>query len=336
MFLNYDSAGIFINPYIILIIGFCIGVLANYFGSGSMFLTVPAMHIFGVPMVFAVGSDLAHVCGKALFDSHHNKFFNWKLVTILSITGAIGIYISYQLVIYLDQIKAIDTIIRSLIVAILVVSGVVILIRKSFIDHSLQLLPKISTVKIPPIIELTPVTKVTLWVPVALGILFGLLTGLIGGGTLMVQIPLLTYFLALPVPVAVTSSLIAMLITSIIGINLWSATSYISVLITVLLLIGVAAGSQIGYAATKSIPKHKFTKQTKETLLIMSGAKTVIALVLLMFGWLQLAKLLIIAALLPPAIVTIILMILEKFFVSDYEDYEDANGTIKPSSSEID
>ncbi|MEG6616867.1 sulfite exporter TauE/SafE family protein [Peptococcaceae bacterium 1198_IL3148] len=344
MYLNYDSAVIFINPYIILLIGFSIGILGAYFGSASMFLTVPAMNIFGVPMVFAIGSDLAHVCGKTLFSSRHNKFFNWQLTAILSISGAIGIYLSYNLIVFLEQYHIADTVIRSLYIALLIISGVVILIRQSVVSNNLQLLPKISTVKIPPIIELNPVIKVTLWIPVLLGTVFGLLTGLIGGGSLMVQIPLLTYFLGLPVPMALTSSFITVLTTSIIGIKLWSSSSFISIIITVLLLIGVVVGSQLGYAASKTIPKHKFSTQTKETLLIMSGAKTSLALVLLMIGWVKFAKLLIVAALLPPAVVTIIFLLLEKFVISNEiyhaeklkPDKNMQNSIIEPSSTKTD
>ncbi len=326
MLLNYAGTEIFINPYVIMIIGFSVGLLGAFFGFKAMFFTVPAMNIFGIPMVFAVGSDLAHACGKSLFDNLYYNFFKhiqWRLALILAGTGVMGLWASSFLIAFMEHYQVTDIIIKCLYIVLLSICGLVLLKRNNLLNCGLSLLPKFSRIKIPPKFHLNPVVRVSFWIPVLIGLAGGLLTGLLGGGAFLARIPLLMYFLAVPLPIAVATDFIALLITAVFGVVLWSQAGYLAVLTTTFLFVGVIIGSQFGYAAAKAIPEEKVSAKTKETLLIMAGIKTVGALILMIFGFVKFAKLLIIAAVFSPSVIIIIYLMMEKIIagISDEEQY---------------
>lgn len=326
MFLNYAGAEIFINPYVIMLIGFSIGILGAFFGYKAMFFTVPAMNIFGIPAVFAVGSDLAHACAKSLFDNLQQKFFKyiqWRLALILTCSGFIGIWVSGYLISLMEYYQVTDLLIRCLYIALLAICGLALLKRNNLLNCGLFLLPKPSLIDVGPKLKVSPLVRISVWIPLSIGLIGGLLLGLLGGGAFLVRIPLLMYFLALPLPMAIATDFVAVLVTTVFGITLWSQAGYLAVITTMFLFVGIIIGSQIGYAAKRIIPQERVPEKTRETLLIMAGIKTALAVILMMFGLEKFAMLLIIAAIFSPAVIVIIYLLLEKIIagISDEEQY---------------
>ncbi|MBM7853993.1 putative membrane protein YfcA [Desulfohalotomaculum tongense] len=305
MLLNYESASIFVNPYVILLIGFCIGVMGAYFGSKAMFLAIPALNINSIPMVFAIGTDMAHACTRTIIDSYHYKLFkvvNWHLTAILSLSGIMGLAAGHKLILLTEHYHITDTVVRFLYIALLVILAIILILKN---NNRLPLLPKFS-------IHLTPLFNPSALIPVLFGIFSGFLASFLGSGILLLQIPFLIYFSNLPNTVILASNLAAFLVTSATGIKLWSSAGLLGVLTTTILLVGVIVGSYIGYAALNYIPPDKVSSKTKDFLLLMSAMKTILAIAVLMFGYIKFAKLLIIAALLTPTVIVINYMLLEK------------------------
>ena len=54
------------NALILVAIGFSVGVLGGFFGVGGAWVVTPALNIFGFPMAYAIGTDLAHIFGKSI------------------------------------------------------------------------------------------------------------------------------------------------------------------------------------------------------------------------------------------------------------------------------
>ena len=48
-------AGIEFNALLLVLIGFCVGVLGGFFGVGGGWIVTPALNIFGFHMAFAIG-----------------------------------------------------------------------------------------------------------------------------------------------------------------------------------------------------------------------------------------------------------------------------------------
>ncbi len=70
-------AGIHFNVLLLLLIGFTVGVCGGFFGIGGAWIVTPALNIFGFPMPYAIGTDLAHMGGKSIVSTmRHGKFGN--------------------------------------------------------------------------------------------------------------------------------------------------------------------------------------------------------------------------------------------------------------------
>ena len=70
-------AGMHFNVLLLLLIGFTVGVCGGFFGIGGAWIVTPALNIFGFPMPYAIGTDLAHMGGKSIVSTmRHGKFGN--------------------------------------------------------------------------------------------------------------------------------------------------------------------------------------------------------------------------------------------------------------------
>src|SRR3990172_9644836 len=56
-------AGMPFSVLLLLLIGFTVGVCGGFFGIGGAWIVTPALNIFGFPMPYAIGTDLAHMGG---------------------------------------------------------------------------------------------------------------------------------------------------------------------------------------------------------------------------------------------------------------------------------
>ena len=78
---------------------FSVGVLGGFFGVGGAWVVTPALNIFGFPMAYAIGTDLAHIFGKSIVaTAKHRKMGNVDMkLGLLSIVGSvIGVEIGAQ------------------------------------------------------------------------------------------------------------------------------------------------------------------------------------------------------------------------------------------------
>ena len=77
-------AGIHFNILLLILIGFCVGVIGGFFGVGGGWIITPALNIFGFHMAYAIGTGLADVFGQSLGAiKKHQRMGNvdWKLGT---------------------------------------------------------------------------------------------------------------------------------------------------------------------------------------------------------------------------------------------------------------
>jgi uncharacterized membrane protein YfcA len=96
------------NGLILVAIGFAVGVLGGFFGVGGAWVVTPALNIFGFPMAYAIGTDLAHIFGKSIVaTAKHRKMGNVDMkLGIWSIIGSvIGVEAGAQVIMFLSKTK---------------------------------------------------------------------------------------------------------------------------------------------------------------------------------------------------------------------------------------
>ena len=108
-------AGIHFNVLVLLLIGFTVGVCGGFFGIGGAWIVTPALNIFGFPMPYAIGTDLAHMGGKSIVSTmRHGKFGNVDLrLGVSMIVGTtVGMELGARLVMALERAGLAESYIR--------------------------------------------------------------------------------------------------------------------------------------------------------------------------------------------------------------------------------
>ena len=118
------------NALILVAIGFSVGVLGGFFGVGGAWVVTPALNIFGFPMAYAIGTDLAHIFGKSIVaTAKHRKMGNVDMkLGLMSIVGSvIGVEIGAQNVMWLTRLGIAGPVVRYLYMVLLFGLGIYML-----------------------------------------------------------------------------------------------------------------------------------------------------------------------------------------------------------------
>src|SRR4030043_1006229 len=118
------------NALILVAIGFSVGVLGGFFGVGGAWVVTPALNIFGFPMAYAIGTDLAHIFGKSIVaTAKHRKMGNVDMkLGLMSIVGSvIGGEIGAQNVMWLTKLGIAGPVVRYLYMFLLFGLGIYML-----------------------------------------------------------------------------------------------------------------------------------------------------------------------------------------------------------------
>jgi uncharacterized membrane protein YfcA len=271
--------GIHFNILILLLIGFCVGVIAGFFGEGGGWFVTPALNIFGFPIAFAIGTCLSNIFGQSLSAiKKHHKMGNvdWKLGFISVIFSIIGFEFGSQVVLALEKSGNAGVIIRWFYVVFLSGLGIFMfydyfILQKRQIDDNkdktdanskINLQPyrnkfteRLYNIKIPPMVSFpaSQIDSVSLWVIIIIFLLTGSFSGLLGIGGGFIIMPTLIYLIGLPTIKAVGTTLITVLCSSAYGCFTYALNGRVELIAAIILLIGASIGAQIGATAIKYI-----------------------------------------------------------------------------------
>jgi uncharacterized protein len=270
------SVGIHFNVLLLILIGFCVGVIAGFFGEGGGWFITPALNIFGFPMAYAIGTCLSNIFGQSLGGAiKHNRMGNidWKLGLITIFVSITGFEIGSQVVLSLERVGNAGEIIRWCYVVFL--SGL-----SSFMFYDYFVLQKrqingnsgkeplsniqpernafaerLYQIKIPPMISFpaSQIESVSLWIIIIIFLSTGFISGLLGIGGGFIILPTLIYLIGLPTVIAVGTSLITVLFSSAFGSLTYALQGRVEIVAAVTLLIGASIGAQVGASAVKYI-----------------------------------------------------------------------------------
>ncbi len=268
-------AGIEFNVILLILIGFCVGVLGGFFGVGGGWIVTPALNIFGFHMAYAIGTDLANIFGQSIgATKKHNKMGNidWKLGTISIIVSIIGLEIGSQVVLILEKEGDIGSIVRWCYLFLMFGLSSVMLYdyfvlnpksgRKKDNDtgelHKAgrsRIAEKLHHINIPPMISFpaSDIKSVSLWIVLLIFLFTGFLSGFLGVGGGFIRMPALVYLIGVPTVIAVGTDLMSILFAGAYGCFTYALKGRVEFIAAFIMLIGASIGAQIGATAVKYI-----------------------------------------------------------------------------------
>jgi uncharacterized membrane protein YfcA len=268
--MEFEIAGVTINPLLLAGIGFVVGVLGGFFGVGGGFLAGPLMFRLGVPINFVVGTDLAHMTGKSIVAARrHRALGNVDLrLGFLMILGTVpGVEIGARLIEWLETMGNIERAVGLSYVIILTGIGLftawesfraIQIKRTDQLDtHDVMGVQSLShrsrLFHIPPLINLptSGVQEISIWGIVLVGLVTGVLAGFLGVGGGFLRMPLLVYVLGIPTHIAVGTDLFEIMISAGFGTISHALKGNVDIMIALTMHTGAALGAQIGALATR-------------------------------------------------------------------------------------
>jgi len=265
----FPIAGVTVNPLLLALIGFSVGVLGGFFGVGGGFLAGPMMYLLGVPMHFVVGTDLAHMTGKSIVAARRHRALGHVDIKLgmMMVAGTVpGVEAGARVIEYLKMHGSIDVVLGSVYVIIL------LLISAFTIWESLRALEmtradkmqakdtlafegfsrRMHSLRLPPMISFprSGIAEISVWVVLGVGLLTGFLAGMLGVGGGFIRMPMLVYVIGVPTHVAVGTDLFEIVISSGFGTLTHALKGNVDILMALVMHTGAAVGAQMGAMAT--------------------------------------------------------------------------------------
>jgi uncharacterized membrane protein YfcA len=263
-----------INPFLLLLLGFIVGVLTGFFGVGGNFLLTPVLNILGLHMVYAIGTGFFALVGKTLFATmRHQKLGNVdiRLGITVGLFSSGGVELGKRLVLYLEKLNLAGTYVRVAYIVLLVLISIFIFRdyyqywkikqngqRGEMLETGERrsvLTSLIYRIGLPPRISLphSGVDSISIWVIIISGVLIGFFSGFMGIGGGVIGFPLLIYVIGIPTITAVGTSLLVVLLTSCYGTVVYGLAGTVEWIAALIMLAGSLIGVQLGVYATKYV-----------------------------------------------------------------------------------
>jgi uncharacterized membrane protein YfcA len=271
-YLYLPIAGGSINLFLLVGLGGLVGFLSGLFGVGGGFLLTPLLIMIGIPPTVAAASDSNQIVAASSSGTYaHWRMGNvdFKMGIYLLIGGVFGGTLGVQLIKVLRALGNADFVIKITYVLMLGVVGSYMFqeslrslrgARFKDIEAKEEEESKVSwfsrlnqSLPWPTRFSKSGVTMSPL-MPIALGVLVGVLAAIMGVGGGFIMVPVMVYMLRMPMHVVVGTSLFQILFTCI---NVTFMQAYVNhtvdIMLALLLLIGSTLGAQMGARISRKL-----------------------------------------------------------------------------------
>jgi uncharacterized protein len=258
----------------LVILGLGVGIIGGFFGMGGAWMVTPALNVLGLPMAFAIGTDITHMAGKSLISTmRHAKFGNvdYKLALIMVFGTVGGLEIGARNIMWLERVGKIDLYVRCGYLVLL--TGIAWLVFADVLKRrnkdraaraagrtvdqlttGIEWYKTLQQIKIPPVVNFPRAgIRCSVWLPVAVAFFTGWLAGVLGIGGGLIRMPSLIYLIGCPTHVAVGTDLFEIAVSGLYGAATYSYKGRVELWAAFIMLIGAAVGAQIGAVATKYV-----------------------------------------------------------------------------------
>jgi uncharacterized membrane protein YfcA len=262
-------SGVEIMAWKLVLLGFTVGVIGGFFGVGGAFMVTPALNVFGFPMAYAIGTDMAHIAGKSVVaTAKHRKYGNvdMRLGLLMIVGTAIGIEGGATTIMWLEKVGRVDFVVRiTYMVLLFGLSSYMFYEYYSLTKGTTSSKPvadagtsglalKMQKLHIPPMIHLkVSGFTISVWVILIVSAFTGFLAGFLGVGGGFIRMPSLMYVIGCPTRVAVGTDLFEIVITGAYGAFTYALKQRVELIAAAVMLIGAAVGAQFGTLATQYV-----------------------------------------------------------------------------------
>lgn len=266
----FPISDVTISPFLLIGIGFMVGVLGGFFGVGGGFLAGPLMFWAGVPMNFVIGTDLAHMTGKSIVAAKRHRTLGHvdiRLGMVMIFGTIFGVEIGANVIEALEVAGNIDQVIGLIYVVILILIGsftawesikAMRLVKTNPTSDKdalafTSLMRYARKIRIWPMVSFpgSGIDEISLWLVVGVGVITGVLAGMLGVGGGFIRMPLLIYLLGIPTHVAVGTDLFEIVFSAGYGTLTHAVKGNVDVLMALVMQTGAAVGAQIGAVGTR-------------------------------------------------------------------------------------
>ncbi len=263
-------SGVEIMAWKLILLGFTVGVIGGFFGVGGAFMVTPALNVFGFPMAYAIGTDMAHMAGKSIVaTAKHRKYGNvdMRLGLVMIVGTAIGIECGAHMIMWLEKIGRVDFVVQITYMVLLFGLTSYMLYEyfkltrgqtdksKPVTDAGTSALAlKMQKIKIPPMVHLkVSGFSISIWVILVVSALTGFVAGFLGVGGGFIRMPSLMYIIGCPTRVAVGTDLFEIVVTGAYGAFSYAMKGRVEIVAAAVMLMGAAVGAQFGTLATQYV-----------------------------------------------------------------------------------
>jgi uncharacterized membrane protein YfcA len=271
---DFSVAGIHAPPFILMMIGFTVGIVGGFIGVGGGYMVTPALIVFGFPGYMASGIDMTHIAGKGIVSTmRHRQLGNidWTMALSMVAGTMLGVELGVRLLVYFKNLglASIILLFTSVVVMFSLFLFTQIETRKAhkkieeMSKNGKKVSREIQTSSLPRFfqgIPLQPViicrtahVVVSMWVLVLVGLVTGLLAGFLGVGGGFIRVPALVYLIGASTHIAVGTDLVEIVFSGGYGALRHSIEGHVDMMAVIFMIMGAMIGAQIGSIATSYV-----------------------------------------------------------------------------------
>ena len=264
-------AGMPVNILLILLLGGLAGMLSGIFGVGGGFLLTPFLIFIGIPPAVAVSTSANQIIAASVsgFLTHwRRQNVDIKMGIFLLIGGLVGSSLGVMIFARLKALGLIDIVIALSYVLFLgsiggmmaYESGRVILKKRrgeTILTEKRE--KKLFHKHLPWQVQFPKSQlEISALLPIAVGLVVGILVSIMGIGGGFFMIPAMIYLLGMPFNMVIGTSLFQIIFTTT-NVTILQAinTQTVDVVLAVFLLIGSAVGAQYGARLGSKLPPER-------------------------------------------------------------------------------
>jgi hypothetical protein len=277
---------------LLLFLGFVVGALGGFFGTGGGWLVTPVLLILGLGTAIAPATGLANIACQATSGAlRHIKLKNvdYKLAVLTALPMMGGVQLGKMVNTRLESIDGGANVLLGIYSVFLVLLGAYILndaIKR--LRGKVEEKPEdeadpghLTRVTLPPVLVLGSCgLEISLWMVTGMGLAVGLFAGVLGIGGGVVLVPAFIFLVGVPLRIGVGTSLLCVTMSAAFGTFTYGMDMKVEIIAVVWLVIGSLVGTQFGVAATNYV-HGKGLRLLYGSMLFVAAAAVVLKLMAL-------------------------------------------------------